>query len=124
VNRQRTLAVEFARVKRMRSQIVTAWEKSVNAVDDFPCGCFWLRLKDQAGEPMHKKPIADLIDSSFDEEAAFDAALERAASSPLREVLKREHDEILRGRPRDVALEKWRDEIEEMILRDLAAFKE
>jgi hypothetical protein len=73
---------------------------------------------------MHEKPTADLTDSSFDEDAAFDAALERAANPPLREVLRREHDEILRGRPRDVALEKWRDEIEEMILRDLAAFKE
>jgi hypothetical protein len=73
---------------------------------------------------MHEKPIADLTDSSFDEEAASEAALERTAVPHLREVLKREHDEMLKGRPRDVALEKWGPEIDEMILRDLVAFKE
>jgi len=55
----------------------------------------------------------------YDEEAAIEAALERCAVPPLRDVLKREHDETLRGRPRDEALEKWGAEIEEQILRDL-----
>jgi hypothetical protein len=63
--------------------------------------------------------MTDADDFDFDEEAAFDAALERAASPQLRDVLKREHDESLKGRPRDVAREKWGDETEEMILRDL-----
>lgn len=55
----------------------------------------------------------------YDEDAAIEAALERSAVPPLRDVLKREHDETLRGRPRDVALEKWGADIEEQILRDL-----
>jgi hypothetical protein len=55
----------------------------------------------------------------YDEEAAIEAALERCAVPPLRDVLKREHDETLRGRPRDEALEKWGADIEEQILRYL-----
>jgi len=55
----------------------------------------------------------------YDEEAAIEAALERSAVPPLRDVLRREHDEILRGRPRDEALEKWGADLEERILRDL-----
>jgi hypothetical protein len=47
-----------------------------------------------------------------DEEAAIEAAMERCAIPPLRDVLRREYDEILKGRPRDVALEKWGPEIE------------
>jgi hypothetical protein len=50
------------------------------------------------------------------EEAAIEAALERCAVPPLRDVLKREHDEILKGRPRDEALEKWGPGIEAQIL--------
>jgi len=73
---------------------------------------------------MREKSSADLTDSSFDEEAAFEAALERTAVPHLREVLRREHDEILKGKPRNVALEKRGDEIDEMILSDLVAFKE
>jgi hypothetical protein len=73
---------------------------------------------------MHKKSIADVTGSSFDEEAAIEAAQERTAIPLLREVLRREHDEILKGRPRNEALEKWGSEIEEMILRDLVAFGE
>jgi hypothetical protein len=55
----------------------------------------------------------------YDEEAAIEAALERCAVPPLRDVLMREHDETLRGRPRDEALEKWGADIEEQIVRDL-----
>jgi len=48
----------------------------------------------------------------YDEEAAMEAAQERSAVPPLREVLKR-HGERLKGRPRDEPLEKWGGEIEE-----------
>jgi hypothetical protein len=54
-----------------------------------------------------------------DEDAAIEAAQERSAVAHLREVLKREHNEVLRGRPRDEALGKWGPEIEAEILRDL-----
>jgi hypothetical protein len=59
----------------------------------------------------------------YDEEAAIEAAQERSAAPDLRDVLRREYDEILKGRPRDVALEKWGAEIEAQIERDLARSK-
>jgi hypothetical protein len=74
--------------------------------------------------PMRKKTTADPADSSFDEEAAIEAAQERTAVPHLRDVLRRERDEILKGRPRNEALENRGSEIEEMILRDLVACKE
>ena len=58
----------------------------------------------------------------FGEEAAIEAAQQRNAAPHLRDILKREHDEILEGRPRDMALEKWGAEIEEQIMRDLQKF--
>jgi hypothetical protein len=51
----------------------------------------------------------------YGEEAAIAAAQERSAIPHLREVLKREHDEMLKGRPRNVALENWGPEIEAWI---------
>jgi hypothetical protein len=39
--------------------------------------------------------------------AAMEAAWERNAEPQPRDILKREHDRILKGHPRDVALEKW-----------------
>jgi hypothetical protein len=55
----------------------------------------------------------------YDEEATMEEALERCAVLPLRDVLKREYDENLKGRPRNVALEKWGPELEAEILRSL-----
>jgi hypothetical protein len=55
----------------------------------------------------------------YDEEAAIEAAQESSAVPPLREVLKREYGERLKGRPRDEALEKWGAEIEEVLMREL-----
>jgi hypothetical protein len=52
----------------------------------------------------------------YDEEAMLEAAWERCAAPNLRDVLKREHNERLKGRPHNVALEKWGSEIEMEIL--------
>ncbi len=60
------------------------------------------------------------VPAPYDEEAAIEAAWEESAVPQLRDVLRREQDEYLKGRPRDVALEKWGPEIEEQIWRDLA----
>jgi hypothetical protein len=49
---------------------------------------------------------------------SMERAREQAAAPPLRDVLKREHDEAQR-RPRNEALEKWGPIIEEQIERDL-----
>ena len=59
----------------------------------------------------------------YNEEAAIDAARQRSALPHLRDVLKREHDERLKGRPTDEALEKWGADIEAEILRDLHKIK-
>jgi len=67
---------------------------------------------------MHDKTISTPQDS-FDEEAAIEAAQERSAVPHLREMLKREHDEVLKGKPRNIALEKWGAEIEAQILADI-----
>jgi hypothetical protein len=72
---------------------------------------------------MQDESITGPADSDSDEDAAFEAAIEAGAGLPLREVLKREHDEMLKGRPPNAALEIWGDEIEAMILRDLLALK-
>jgi hypothetical protein len=71
---------------------------------------------------MRKKTISDPEDL-FDEEAAIEAAQERSAVPHLRDLLKREHDEVLKGRPRDIALEKWGPEIEPDIFADLENHK-
>lgn len=55
----------------------------------------------------------------YDEDAAIEATQERRAMPHLRDVLRREQDEILKGRPRDEALEIWGADIEAEILRDL-----
>jgi hypothetical protein len=52
-------------------------------------------------------------------EAAIEAAQERSALPHPRDLLKIEHDRILKGYPRDVALEKWGPGLDEMITRDL-----
>jgi len=59
----------------------------------------------------HDKP-------KYDEEAAIQAAQERNAEPPLRDILKREHDEAQK-RPRNVALEKRGDEIVRMLWEGL-----
>jgi hypothetical protein len=41
------------------------------------------------------------------------------AEPKLRDVLKREYDEHRKGRPRNLALERWEAEIEAEILRGL-----
>jgi len=71
---------------------------------------------------MREKTISD-PEGSFDEEAAIAAAQERSAVPHLRDMLKREHDEVLKGRPRNIALEKWGAEIEADILADLENHK-
>jgi hypothetical protein len=72
---------------------------------------------------MNKRSIPDREDS-FDEEAAIEAAQERSAAPHLRDILKREHEEVLKGKPRNIALEKWGPEIEAQILADLERQKE
>ncbi|MGA7077080.1 MAG: hypothetical protein WBQ43_05115 [Terriglobales bacterium] len=67
---------------------------------------------------MHDKKISGPEDS-FDEEAAIEAAQERSAVPHLRDVLKREHEEVLKGRPRNIALDKWGAEIEAEIMADI-----
>jgi hypothetical protein len=57
--------------------------------------------------------------SVYDEEAAMEEALNRCAVPPLRDVLKRESDERLKGRPRDKGVEKWGPEIEAEMLSSL-----
>ena len=49
----------------------------------------------------------------------MDSLWEALAAPPARDIIKRDHDRELKGYPRNVALEKWGPEIEEMILRDL-----
>jgi hypothetical protein len=61
--------------------------------------------------------MANNLDSDFDE----DAAMEARWHSLGRDAAKREHDRQLRGYPRNVALEKWGQEIEEMTIRDMQA---
>jgi hypothetical protein len=58
-------------------------------------------------------------DLTFDEEAAMDAVWERSAEPHPRDLLKAEHDRILKGHRRDVALEKWGPMLDEMMMRDL-----
>jgi hypothetical protein len=58
-------------------------------------------------------------DDSFDEDAAMETARQQSAVSHPHDLLKREHDRILKGHPREVALEKWGPELEVMIMRDL-----
>jgi hypothetical protein len=53
------------------------------------------------------------------EEAAILAGQEHCAVPPLRDVLKRQHDEA-QGRPRNEALEKWGPGIEAEIEREMA----
>jgi hypothetical protein len=60
------------------------------------------------------------FDSDFDEDAALDSLWESLAAPPLRDVLKAEQDREMKGYPRNVALEKWGPELEEMIMRDIA----
>ena len=59
--------------------------------------------------------MTDPEDLTFDEEAAVEAAQERRAVPHLRDFLKREQDRLLKGYSRDVALEKWCPELEEMM---------
>lgn len=54
----------------------------------------------------------------YDEEAAIQAAQERAGEPHLRDILKREHDEAQK-RPRNVALEKRGDAIIAMLRNNL-----
>jgi hypothetical protein len=51
-------------------------------------------------------------------DAAMEAAWERNAAPQPRDILKREYDRILKGHQRDVALEKWGPELDEMMARD------
>jgi hypothetical protein len=64
--------------------------------------------------------MTDAEDLTFDEEAAMEAARERSVPHP-RDILKREHDRILKGHRRDVAMEKIGSELESLIMRDLHA---
>jgi hypothetical protein len=63
-------------------------------------------------------------ESASDEDDAAFAAWERSAVRTLRDVLRREHDELLKGRPRDEALEKWGAAIEADILDDLGKLRD
>jgi len=59
-----------------------------------------------------------------DEEARLmEEAFERCAAPHPRDILKRDHDEYLKGRPRDIALEKWGPDLEAQIWHDLGTTK-
>jgi hypothetical protein len=58
--------------------------------------------------------MMDAEDLMFDEAAAIEAAQERSAVPHPRDLLKREQDRVLKGHPRDVALEKWGPELKEL----------
>ena len=55
-------------------------------------------------------------DISKEQEKAMEAAQERTALPHLRDILKREHDEM---RQRNEALEKWGPALDAELLRDL-----
>ncbi len=57
------------------------------------------------------------LDTEFDE----DAAMEALWQSLGRDTAKTEQERVLKGYPRNVALEKWGPDFEEMILSDLQA---
>jgi hypothetical protein len=63
------------------------------------------------------------FDSDFDEDAALDSLWESLAGPPPRDIMKRDDERELKGYPRNVALEKWGPEIEEIVLRELQARK-
>jgi hypothetical protein len=65
--------------------------------------------------------MVNTLDSDFDEEAALEALRDNLAAPHPHDIIKREHERELRGYPRNVALEKWGPELEEMIMRDLRA---
>jgi len=56
--------------------------------------------------------------SDFDEDEALDSLWESLTAPPPRHIIKRDHERELKGYPRNVALEKWGPDIEEMIRRD------
>ena len=58
-----------------------------------------------------------------DDDEAMEAAFERCFEPHPRDLLRREYDEHLKGRPVDTALEKWGPDIEMDILRHLPAPK-
>jgi hypothetical protein len=64
---------------------------------------------------------ADAVEDELD--AAMEAAWEQSAMPHPRDILRREHDEILKGRPRNPALAKWGPELEAQITHDLAEGK-
>jgi len=63
--------------------------------------------------------MTDAEDLTFDEEAAMEAARESNAVLDPRDLQNAEQYRILKGHRRDLALEKWGPEIEEMMMRDL-----
>jgi hypothetical protein len=63
--------------------------------------------------------MVNTLDSDFDEDAAIEVLQDRLAAPHPRDVLRAEHDRQLKGYPRrNVALEKWGPEIEEMMVRE------
>ena len=60
--------------------------------------------------------------STDDEDTEIDAVWEHIAAPHPRDVIRREHGDILKGRPRDIALEEHEPEIEAQILRDLERY--
>jgi hypothetical protein len=68
--------------------------------------------------------MSDKTGSANDEDDASFAAWERSAVPLLRDVLRCEHDELLKGRPRDEALEKWGADIEADIVNDLGKLRD
>jgi hypothetical protein len=68
---------------------------------------------------MHEKPISDPDSASLDEDATIEAAKERSNVPQLLDILRAEHDEVLKGKPRGIALEKWGADIGLQILADL-----
>ena len=58
-------------------------------------------------------------DKNKQTETGFDDVPEWAREPHPRDILKREYEEAQK-RPRDIALEKWRPELDGMIERDMA----
>jgi hypothetical protein len=75
--------------------------------------------------PLLPPPLGIIPGSADDDlvDPAMEAAWERSAMPHPRDILRRDDDEILKGRPPNPAFEKWGPELEAQIMRDLAEGK-
>lgn len=86
---------------------------------DFPVYIF-VSVGNIGGQASERWSMTGKTDTvPYDEEAAIEAAQERSAAPHLRDVLKREYNEQLKGYPHNVALEEWGPEVEAWIQDEL-----